>query len=494
GPFVDLADGTYDIAVTSVDAAGNSSSDTSTDEIVIDSSAPTIPTINALTTNDPSPVLTGTAEAGSTVTVVINGVTFEATADGSGDWSVNTETDTPAAGGPFVDLTDGTYDIMVTAGTETDTTTNELVIDTTAPATPTVDALATNDPSPVLTGTAEAGSTVTVVINGVTFETTADGSGNWSVNTETDSPTVGGPFTDLTDGTYDVIVTAGTESDTTADEITIDTTPPKVPTVISQITDDTTPLLQGSAEPESQITVNVGGAIYATTADINGNWSVDTESAVPASGTFAPNISGVNEVVVISTDMVGNSTTDITNDELTILSGDTDGDGLLDFEEDINGDGDPTNDDTDGDGLSNYLDNDDDGDNISTLDEDADRDGNPTNDDCDDDGNPDYLDADVCTVAVTPMKGFTPDGNGENDFFYIEGIEDYPDNNVQIYNRWGNRLFEVDGYNNQDKVWSGESVFGLIPGLKEVPEGTYFYLVDLGNSTKPLSGFVVIRK
>ncbi len=72
---------------------------------------------------------------------------------------------------------------------------------------------------------------------------------------------------------------------------------------------------------------------------------------------------------------------------------DDDGDGVLTTDEDINGDGDPTNDDTDGDGIPNYLDTDDDGDGIETIDEDANGDGDPTNDDTDGDGIPDYLDA-----------------------------------------------------------------------------------------------------
>ena len=62
--------------------------------------------------------------------------------------------------------------------------------------------------------------------------------------------------------------------------------------------------------------------------------------------------------------------------------------------EDLNGNGDFTDDDTDGDGIPNYADADDDGDGILTIDEDANGDGNPMNDDSDNDGIPDYLDTD----------------------------------------------------------------------------------------------------
>lgn len=73
---------------------------------------------------------------------------------------------------------------------------------------------------------------------------------------------------------------------------------------------------------------------------------------------------------------------------------DDDGDRVLTRDEDINNDGSPIFDDTDGDGIYNYLDNDDDGDGKLTIDEDADGDGDPTNDDTDNDGIPNYLDSD----------------------------------------------------------------------------------------------------
>jgi hypothetical protein len=73
---------------------------------------------------------------------------------------------------------------------------------------------------------------------------------------------------------------------------------------------------------------------------------------------------------------------------------DSDGDGILDYLEDVNRNGDYFDDDTDGDGMPNYMDEDDDNDGIRTIDEDANHDGDPTNDDTDDDGVPDYLDVD----------------------------------------------------------------------------------------------------
>lgn len=82
------------------------------------------------------------------------------------------------------------------------------------------------------------------------------------------------------------------------------------------------------------------------------------------------------------------------NAKFTTVLIEDDNDGVLAAAEDINGDGNLENDDTDGDGLWNYIDEDDDGDNIPTIDEDLDGDGDPTNDDTDGDGKPNYLDDD----------------------------------------------------------------------------------------------------
>jgi len=76
------------------------------------------------------------------------------------------------------------------------------------------------------------------------------------------------------------------------------------------------------------------------------------------------------------------------------LDEDDDDDGVDTIDEDINLNGDPSDDDTDGDLTPNYLDLDDDGDSLLTSDEDADGDGDPENDDTDGDGTPNYLDPD----------------------------------------------------------------------------------------------------
>ncbi len=84
---------------------------------------------------------------------------------------------------------------------------------------------------------------------------------------------------------------------------------------------------------------------------------------------------------------------------------DTDGDGVFDTFEDINGDNDLDNDDTDDDGIPNYQDADDDGDGVNTADEDYDGDNDPTNEDSDNDGTPDYLDAEDVVVFSAEAEG-----------------------------------------------------------------------------------------
>ena len=89
-------------------------------------------------------------------------------------------------------------------------------------------------------------------------------------------------------------------------------------------------------------------------------------------------------------------------------------------------------------------------------------------------------------------EGFSPDNDGVNDVWRIRSIENYPNNHVRIFNRWGNLVFEIAGYNNQDRAWSSYSTAGLAAG--DVPDGTYFYLIDLGNGQAPRSGYVIVNR
>ena len=79
-------------------------------------------------------------------------------------------------------------------------------------------------------------------------------------------------------------------------------------------------------------------------------------------------------------------------------------------------------------------------------------------------------------------QGFSPDGDGINDKWKITGIEYYPNNTVQIYNRWEIKIWEVDGYLNDspEKFFEGIANTGSSNGMV-LPETVYFYVVDLGD-------------
>ena len=101
------------------------------------------------------------------------------------------------------------------------------------------------------------------------------------------------------------------------------------------------------------------------------------------------------------------------------------------------------------------------------------------------------------------FNGITPDGDNLNDFFNIFGIENYPDNNVKIYNRWGVLVFETDGYggsNGQENVFRGISeARATIRESEELPTGTYYYVLkiisdDPPNGKSDYSGYLYINR
>lgn len=88
---------------------------------------------------------------------------------------------------------------------------------------------------------------------------------------------------------------------------------------------------------------------------------------------------------------------------------------------------------------------------------------------------------------VLVFKGISPNGDGRNDTWSILGIEQYPDNTVQVFNRWGNLVFEQKGYRNE-APWNGQW------NGKDLPDGTYFYLIELGGNAGSLSGWLQILR
>ncbi|SDE52733.1 gliding motility-associated C-terminal domain-containing protein, partial [Cellulophaga baltica] len=93
--------------------------------------------------------------------------------------------------------------------------------------------------------------------------------------------------------------------------------------------------------------------------------------------------------------------------------------------------------------------------------------------------------------CLTVFNEFSPNNDGANDIFFIECIENYPNNTLQIFNRWGAKVFEAKNY---DNTWTGTSKKGLRLGAEEkLPSGTYYYLLNLGDGTeKTRTGWLYI--
>lgn len=84
---------------------------------------------------------------------------------------------------------------------------------------------------------------------------------------------------------------------------------------------------------------------------------------------------------------------------------------------------------------------------------------------------------------VVVYNGITANGDGQNDYFIIDGIQNLPNNRVQIYNRWGVLVFETDNYDSNGNVFRGYSNGRLtVSGSNQLPTGTYFYILSYDHS------------
>ncbi|WP_454988377.1 T9SS type B sorting domain-containing protein, partial [Capnocytophaga leadbetteri] len=80
---------------------------------------------------------------------------------------------------------------------------------------------------------------------------------------------------------------------------------------------------------------------------------------------------------------------------------------------------------------------------------------------------------------LVPYNGMSVDGDGKNEHFHIAGINRYPDNVVRIYNRWGVKVFETEGYDNVTRVFRGFSNGRVVVETSDkLPQGTYYYVIE----------------
>ena len=333
-----LQDGNVTVSAVATDQAGNSSAPV-THDITLDTVAPAAPVMTGFddntgysssSTSDNTPTFHGTAEAGATVNVYAGGnIVATGVADGNGDWS--------ATAGPLGDgYTSFNARAVDEAGNRSDLSGSLIVvIDTQAPSTPAISGYSndsgtvgdgiTNDSTITLTGTADAGSRITVYDNGV------------SLGTAVFTSATGWTFTSssLADGDHSFTAVASdgagnASSQSSSLDITIDTTRPDAP-VISGFTEDTgnagdgqtydnTPTFHGTAEAGSTVHIYNGITIVATgVADGNGDW---TATAAPmADGYYylyaravdeAGNTSGQGTTAILNIDTFAPAAPEIT--------------------------------------------------------------------------------------------------------------------------------------------------------------------------------------
>jgi gliding motility-associated-like protein len=102
-----------------------------------------------------------------------------------------------------------------------------------------------------------------------------------------------------------------------------------------------------------------------------------------------------------------------------------------------------------------------------------------------------YIQVDDLPLKV--YQGVSPNGDGNNEFLRIDGVDFYSDSYLRIFDRFNNLVFEMRQYDNNERVWRGEANQGMARGT--LPDGTYFYLLDVGDpAIAPMSGFVVLKK
>ena len=98
-----------------------------------------------------------------------------------------------------------------------------------------------------------------------------------------------------------------------------------------------------------------------------------------------------------------------------------------------------------------------------------------------------YEDTFTIETAINIYNGVSANDDGFNDFFLIDCLDYFPNNNVQIFTRDGVRIYEVDNYNNTDRRFDGTSNVG---GSRNLPSGTYFYVIDKGDGSQAVQGYL----
>jgi gliding motility-associated-like protein len=92
----------------------------------------------------------------------------------------------------------------------------------------------------------------------------------------------------------------------------------------------------------------------------------------------------------------------------------------------------------------------------------------------------------ICKIKI--YNGISANGDGQNDVLTIDNIEEFPKNRIMIFNRWGTQLADIKGYNMATNSWPEKDK------LANLPPSTYFYILDLGDGSKPIKGWIELFK
>ena len=95
-------------------------------------------------------------------------------------------------------------------------------------------------------------------------------------------------------------------------------------------------------------------------------------------------------------------------------------------------------------------------------------------------------------TEIHPFNGVSRNNDGQNDIFHINCIENFPSNLVKIFNRAGTMVYEAEGYDNNGTFFDGQSNRGLSLMGTQLPGGTYFYIIDKRDGSKPIAGYLEI--
>jgi gliding motility-associated-like protein len=95
-------------------------------------------------------------------------------------------------------------------------------------------------------------------------------------------------------------------------------------------------------------------------------------------------------------------------------------------------------------------------------------------------------------TAIEVYNALSPNSDDKNEYMRISNIQLYPNNQVRIFNRWGDAVFEMNGYDNDEPArrFNGRS---NVSGEKILPPGTYFYTINLGDGSSVVTGYLALR-